>query len=82
MKKKITENKIKLIIEDRLSLQSTKRALEIYRLPKISLNYFESGEFISNYFSKWDELKKQSFLKTLGGQYWQTVKNILDRTKE
>lgn len=77
----INKTKLKMLIEDRLSLQSTKRALESYRLPKISLNYFESPEFIQNHFSKWDKYKQDIFLKTLSGEYWKNYKKIIETIK-
>ena len=80
--KRIPENKLKFIIEDRLSLQSTKRALEIYNLPKNTLNYLVSKDFVQNYFDKWDERRRKNFLTLVGGnEYWENLKNILEKTK-
>ncbi len=73
-----TEKQIRLIIEDRLTLQSTKRALEIYRLPAASLNYFESAGF-AEIFNSWDEFRKRSFLKTVAGEYQYFLKGFIDR---
>jgi hypothetical protein len=73
-----TEKQIRLIIEDRLSLQSTSRSLELYRLPSISLNYFESADFARIY-ETWDEFRKRSFLKTVAGEYQYFLKGFIER---
>lgn len=69
--KKITEKQLFNIIQDRLSLQSTQRNLESYRLPKYKndISYFQSADFIST-FKNWDNKKQEKFLQNLAGNYW------------
>jgi len=76
---KITDKQLFNMIEERLQLQSTQKALEFYQLPKNSLSYFKSEDFIKM-FSTWDEYKKQSFLKKIAGTYWKNVAAILTQT--
>lgn len=75
---KITEKQLFTMVEERMSLQSTQRSLESYKLPKYSLNYFKSEEF-SKVFTTWDEYKKQQFLKSLAGTYWKTIAPYINK---
>lgn len=82
---KIMKNRklnLKLVISERLNLQSTKRALEQFRLPNSDFNYFQSSSFI-NSFNQWTDDKKKIFLRLMlpGGMYdkvdnsWENVVN-------
>lgn len=77
MKTKITEKQLKLIIEERLNMQSTRRALEDFKLRKYDLNYFQSAEF-GYIFSQWDDFKKKEFLILIGGRF-DKVKDLIGK---
>ena len=65
--KKITSTQLKNIIEQRLSMQSTRRTLfDQYCLKSYDLNYFNSQEFNDTY-SKWNDEKKKKFLGLVAG---------------
>lgn len=75
----ITEKQLKNIINERLSMQSTRRALEVYKLKRYDLNYFESAEF-GQIFKDWNETKQFNFLKlTAGNVYFKKVQELIGR---
>lgn len=68
--KPITINKLKEMVAARLQMQSCRRALEFdYKIkePRVDMNYFESKDFVDNYFNKWSELTRRAFIKGLAG---------------
>jgi hypothetical protein len=76
--KKITEKQLFDIILQRLTLQSTRRVVESYGLPKYTISYFKSTEFYQ-LFNSWDHIKQTKFLQSLAGGYAKEVIKYLNK---
>jgi len=55
------------IIEQRIKLQSTARAIEAFGVKFVNVKFFNSNDFKKLY-NSWDDSKKKNFLITLGGK--------------
>jgi len=78
--KQLNEKQLFDLIGERLGMQSTRRAVELYNLPKYTVSYFKSYEF-AQIFHSWDENKQKNFLRSLAGGYARDINRYISNLK-